>query len=747
MKKTLLLLLTILSIQGFAQISQGGFPFNWEDKHVSTQINFVTMPEIDLVALQAEDAVVDQYKEAPFRFGFEHETNFNLQSANWQDLGNGSSLWQLGITCPNARSINLILEDFYLPKGAQMFLWSTDREEFLGSFNHLNNHESRVMGTSVLQSSSIVIEVICLNEKKSEVEFTVKQVVHGYRPVLMNHFAEFDPERGPYGNSGSCNNNVNCAVGSAWQTEKKSVALILEGGAAVCTGALVNNTANDGTPYFLTANHCYGNGTTSWVFVFNHETAGCTGSTGPTNQTVSGCTLKAKNAGSDFCLLLLNSTPPAAYNVQYAGWDASDASTVTSAVCIHHPSGDLKKISFENNAVPQGSWSGAQTWDVQQWDDGITEPGSSGSPLFDQNHRIIGQLFGGGSACNGSVENGQGDSYGRFGVSWDAGSTAATRLKEWLDPGNTGQLIIDGYPTGSTSAQLDAAVSSISGVPASICASSVQPVVTLLNNGSTTLTSCTIQYTVNGGGAQSYNWTGSLAQYSSTNVTLPSVSLVNGANTIVVTVVNPNNGTDQNTNNNSTSVSCNAVVGASSNVTVTIIADDYPEETTWTITNSSGVSLASGDLSTIAAGGFLTTTICLAPGCYDFNIFDSYGDGLCCAYGNGSYSVTNPNGQVVASGGQFTLSESTNFCLTVGVEEILSSIELYPNPANEWIQINGLTGSSSFEVFDVTGKKIDQGFIYSNTERISTAAWVNGFYQIRVVGDFGSKTLPLIIKK
>ena len=158
--------------------------------------------------------------------------------------------------------------------------------------------------------------------------------------------------------------------------------------------------------------------------------------------------MRAKNAGSDFCLLELNSVPPASYNVQYSGWDASDANTVSSVVGIHHPSGDLKKISFENDPVTQGNWGGAQTWDVAQWDDGITEPGSSGSPLFDQNHRIIGQLYGGNSACSGNVENGQGDSYGRFGVSWDAGATAATRLKEWLDPGNTGILVVDGYPEG-----------------------------------------------------------------------------------------------------------------------------------------------------------------------------------------------------------------------------------------------------------------------------------------------------------
>jgi len=103
---------------------------------------------------------------------------------------------------------------------------------------------------------------------------------------------------------------------------------------------------------------------------------------------------------------------------------------------------------------------------------------------------------------------------------------------------------------------------------------------------------------------------------------------------------------------------------ASFNVTVSILADNYPEETTWSITQGA-VVMASGDLSTTAAGGTSNTSVCLAPGCYNFVISDSYGDGICCAYGNGSYTVTNPSGQVVASGGQFTTSETTNFCLTV----------------------------------------------------------------------------------
>lgn len=731
------------------QISFGGFPLSWEDKHVSSQISFTTMPSIDMEALAAEDAVVDQYKEAPYRFGFEHETAYGLNQAPWRTIGNDKSIWQFGVECAGARTINLIFEDFYLPKGSEMFIWSADREEFLGSFNHQNNQDYRVLATSVLQHDKVVVEVQALDNVKEQVSFVISMVVHGYRPVLMNHFADFSDERGPYGSSGSCNNNVNCPVGADWQVEKRSVGLILSGGSANCTGALVNNTANDGTPYFLTANHCYSAGSTpSWVFVFNHETSGCTGSTGPTNQTISGCTLRARRSGTDFCLLELSSAPPASYNVQFAGWDASDALAVSSATCIHHPSGDLKKISFEDNAVPQGTWSGAQTWNVQQWDDGITEPGSSGSPLFDQNHRIIGQLYGGGSACSGSNENGQGDSYGRFGVSWDAGGSPSSRLKEWLDPGNTGVQILDGYPTSTVIAQLDASASGISNVPASICGSSVSPVFSLVNNGALTLTSCTIQYNVNGGMSQTINWTGSLLQYASVNVNLPTLTLANGANTITVTVLNPNGSADENTNNNSVSVSCNAVVGPTVNITVDIDFDNYSEETAWVITQNGNV-VASSNGEYAADLSVISESVCLASGCYNFVITDTYEDGICCGFGDGSYVVSDEAGITLAAGGNFTASETTNFCLSQSnVENILqTAITLYPNPAQNEIQLIGALANSTLYIIDVAGNIVVSTRTTSANVKVDTSALANGYYIVKLVSASKVDSLPLIIKK
>ena len=205
--------------------------------------------------------------------------------------------------------------------------------------------------------------------------------------------------------------------------------ILTSGGSRICTGSLVNNASQDLTPYFLTANHCLG-GNNSWIFMFNYESPSCSNQNGPTNMTLSGSSLLANSSSSDVALLLLNESPPENYNVHFAGWDVS-GNTPSIPVGIHHPSGDIKKISFDyDNASNSGNY-----WDVDSWDDGTTEPGSSGSPLFDgQTHRIIGQLYGGVASCT----NFGYDTYGKTSVSWNLG------LSEYLDPNNLGLNFIDG---------------------------------------------------------------------------------------------------------------------------------------------------------------------------------------------------------------------------------------------------------------------------------------------------------------
>ena len=440
----LALLALVLPGQVMSQISQGKMPQQWNTSE-PVSIEWMEFLALDLEQLAREDAATAKFKDAPWRFGIEHQVLWDAEThGSWTQEG-AYDVWRLGVRADLATSWSFYFSSFDVPKGGELFVWNASREAFLGSFTYANEKPWGGLAIGLLDGSGIVLEYRQPQGLVETPALVVSQAVQGYRS-LLNRAAEVDGKmnvQGPFGNSGNCNINVNCPEGVDWQIEKTAVALIVNGGFAACSGSMVNNTANDGTPYFLTANHCLGNPNT-WTYYFNHESSTCSGSTGPTFMSISGGNLLVADGGADVALIELSSVPPASWDVEYAGWDASGA-TPENATGIHHPSGDVKKICFEENSPYTSSTGGAQVWWIDNWEDGVTEPGSSGSPLFDQNHRIIGQLYGGAAACSGSVNNGAYDFYGRFNVSWGLG------VSEYLDPNNSGTLVLDGYPSGYNS--------------------------------------------------------------------------------------------------------------------------------------------------------------------------------------------------------------------------------------------------------------------------------------------------------
>ena len=104
-------------------------------------------------------------------------------------------------------------------------------------------------------------------------------------------------------------------------------------------------------------------------------------------------------------------------------------------------------------------------------------------------------------------------------------------------------------------------------------------------------------------------------------------------------------------------------------LTLNIVLDNYPEETSWEISDTNGTVVASsgGTYANYADGATVTENICLPDGCYTFTIFDVYGDGICCSYGNGSYTLIDDlSGSALANGGSYGFSEATQFCLPAG---------------------------------------------------------------------------------
>lgn len=717
-------LLASVTVQG--QLAFGGQPYGTHSKADLPAPQRMTMPVVDAAALMDEDAQrTAEGIKGPYRFGFNHATDLSLEnSGTWHDLPNGDRVWRLAIECPDAYSINFEFHDYVIPEGAQVFVYN-DMDDVLGAFTAESNGGYTTMGVGQLAGERITIEYVEPLAVRGQGRLQVGQVTHAYRDIL-------NASKG-LGDSGACNNNVICPEGDPWRDQIRSVAIITVGGSGQCTGTLINNCAEDGTPFFLTANHCLpGNqNINNWVYRFNWESPVCgANQNGPTTQTLSGSTLLANNAGTDMALIRINTNPPASYNVYYSGWDRTSTAS-TSNVGIHHPSGDIKKITFDNQAATQANFGGAQCWRIATWEDGTTEPGSSGSGLWNQNKRLIGQLYGGQASCSNNVN----DYYGRFDLSYPLIQTHLGSC------GNT----LDGYdPNNSTSYQYDGAIEAINNVPAQLCnQNTVTPSITIKNNGTTTLTSLNIAYQVSGGGPSgNANWSGSLATGATTNHNLTAIDLPNGNVTLTVTASQPNGQTDQNPANNARQQDI-MVASPGVQTTFNLTLDNYGSETTWALTTTGGTTLASGGpYSDGQNGTVVPVQFCLAEGCYNITVNDAWGDGICCQYGTGSFQVVGPTGVVLASNnGNFTSSATENFCVSAtGINTLEGGVlSVAPNPTNGRLVVDLPEGMQAgmLVLYDAVGRSVTQQNFGQGSGRIELdlSAQADGIYLLEAVNN------------
>jgi len=178
--------------------------------------------------------------------------------------------------------------------------------------------------------------------------------------------------------------------------------------------------------------------------------------------------------------------------------------------------------------------------------------------------------------------------------------------------------------------------------------------------------------------------------------------------------------------------------------TLSITFDNYPEETSWDIKDSNGtVVFFGGTYGSQADGSTLNIPLCVDDGCYTFTIYDTYGDGICCGYGNGSYAYTNDSdGSVLASGGSFTSSQATGFCINATNEnetqeqttEVLDDIVLYPNPVHDFLTVKLKdTRMERYTITNLMGQTVTFGSL--NATSIDVSALSSGVYVITFTSD------------
>lgn len=456
----------LLPESAHAQISEGGTPASF--KYPNTLKSSLPTAHIP-INFSIEDLItVDRWQVsqgAPLKAGVLIPVDLTIDNAGgWSVLPDGKRTWRLQIEAKDAIALMLSFKDFYIPENGKFFIYSADKTHLIGAFTHRTNPPTKEYATEFLAGDRIILEYEAGSPENGCPRIAIDAVGYGYNHLHVSRTKD-DLRSGV---SGSCMVNINCEEGEAWQTEKNGICqMTLPIGQSVylCSGSLVNNTAEDLKPYILSAYHCIDldvpvgeTNFSRYTFYFHYERVGCENSSNFVSyKTITGCKKMAGiplSGGSDGLLLLLNQAIPEDYNVYYNGWDRSNTAA-TSGVGIHHPAGDYMKISTFSKTATTSTWHGTDktegaanahwtvSFDATSNGHSVTEGGSSGSPLFNQDKLIVGTLSGGASSCEKPNDI---NVYGKLYYHWDQhkNPTNSSRMDIYLDPKHTGKTQLPG---------------------------------------------------------------------------------------------------------------------------------------------------------------------------------------------------------------------------------------------------------------------------------------------------------------
>lgn len=440
--KWLLVVLMSVSIHGNLMAHQGEPPRLLKTPFSKTAANDeLLLSSIDAKALRAqsiEQKNNNQIITKTLEYAKTEDITVTPSThGNWVNI-TGGRIWRLQISAPGATDINLGFTSYYMPEGGTLHVYDPSSGYYQGPYTSKHNHDHGQLWTPITPGSKVVIEVFIPNDVESQLKLLLGRVGKGYQNIFKVGLSEVMKQ-------GSCNIDVICSQGNGWRDQIRSVAVYGTNGGVFCTGTLINNVEQDLRPFFLTADHCEVDAAQapSVVTYWNYESPTCGQlSGGSLSDNTSGATFRAEDVDNDMTLLELSSQPDKSYNVYYAGWDARPSLNPSGSVAIHHPSTDEKAISFNDDSLATSkscikSPSTPSThWIVDNWEQGTTERGSSGSALFDPaTKRVIGYLSGGSASCSNTSGL---DCYGKFSYGWSVG------LSTWLDPNNVGATYVNG---------------------------------------------------------------------------------------------------------------------------------------------------------------------------------------------------------------------------------------------------------------------------------------------------------------
>ena len=438
------------------QHEAGGVPLSFSRALSAANVITAELPSPSAAVIQKNEKA----HSLPYRFAISLPVDFSLEnSGNTEILKDGQRVWRLTVHTSAAKALILYFDRFSIPEGGKLFVYNPLRTQMYGAYTSANKNSFGTFTCPLIAGEALVLEY---NAPATQAlpDIHISEVAYAYRG-----FTSYDIDN-PVPSAGNCEVNVNCSEGINWQKQKRGVVKLVikdsTGHLLLCSGSMVNNTNNDGTPYLLTANHCgrYSRPVdiSQWLFYFNYEMPGCLNTSPSPGTSLLGAVMKAhgqtEETGSDFFLVKLSESIPDSLHVYFNGWSRQDIAGA-GGTGIHHPEGDVKKISTYIAPLETGYWTGNPNpcfwmvyWTYTLHGHGVTEGGSSGSPIFNQQGQIVGTLTGGDSNCDTASLN-LADYYGKFSWHWDRnGTDSSSVLKYWLDPNNTGVTNMGGWALG-----------------------------------------------------------------------------------------------------------------------------------------------------------------------------------------------------------------------------------------------------------------------------------------------------------
>ncbi|NLE33611.1 MAG: trypsin-like peptidase domain-containing protein, partial [Bacteroidales bacterium] len=420
--------------------------------------------EIGIDPLHAEAMrAIDQPKGQPWQFAIPVKVSLNPDNSGFIIRSDNETVWILPVSSKGALSLNLILSPFRLPKGAYIYIYDPEKQVVRGAFTSESTAGTRSLPVLPVPGDRLVLECHFPGNVIPENSIGVSQVAHDFTGF-------FGPEGIKdyyYGRSDYCEVDLKCSTNQNYLMASRSVVRLIVAGSELCTGVLVNNTGNEYKAYVLTANHCIENDeqAENTIFTFNYKSPWCSGPDVSNMYALTGSLLRAENPDIDFTLVELTQFPSMVYKPYFSGWDIT-ATPPTNTFSMHHPEGDVMKLTIDDNApistsYPVSGFLDLGFWRVLRWETGTTEPGSSGGPLFDQNGRLRGTLTGGGATCSDPTN----DYFAKLSMMFNVTTVVSSHLRPWLDPAGTGATVAAGRdPYGYNLSRSD----TLGGFPATV---------------------------------------------------------------------------------------------------------------------------------------------------------------------------------------------------------------------------------------------------------------------------------------